>query len=84
MERYRKRSLRGNLGFIGKFETWTYGQKILLHTDHNPLKYLTEGVPKNARLQRWALALPHFNVTVAYKPGIQNADADALSRLYEE
>jgi hypothetical protein len=69
---------------LGKFEVWTYGNPICLHTDHNPLKYLTEGIPKNARLQRWSLALSRFQVSIAHKSGGSNIVADALSRLYEK
>ncbi|KFM71645.1 Retrovirus-related Pol polyprotein from transposon 17.6, partial [Stegodyphus mimosarum] len=69
---------------LDKFETWTYGNKILLHTENNPLKYLTEGIPRNARLQRWALALSRFQVTLLHKSGAKNSDADALSRIPHE
>lgn len=68
---------------LGKFEVWTYGSTITLHTDHNPLKYLTESVPKNARLQRWSLALSRYQVSISHKPGSSNLVADALSRVYE-
>ena len=34
----------------------------------------------NGRLMRWALALQPFSYTVVYRPGSQNANADALSR----
>ena len=69
---------------LGKFEVWTYGAQVNLYTDHNPLKFLTEGVPKNARLQRWSLALSRYQVAISHKPGKSNTIADALSRLYEE
>lgn len=68
---------------LGKFEVWTYGAQVNLYTDHNPLKFLTEGVPKNARLQRWSLALSRYQVNIAHKSGKSNVIADALSRLYE-
>lgn len=66
---------------LHKFETWVFGAKIYVYTDHNPLKYLTESAPKNAKLQRWLLALQRYNVIINYRPGASNQDADALSRL---
>ena len=62
---------------------WTYGAPITLHTDHNLLKYLTKGVPRNARSQRWALALSRYQISIVHKPGSANTVADALSRIYE-
>jgi len=66
---------------LKKFETWVFGTTIYVYTDHNPLKYLTECAPRNAKLQRWLLALQRYNVIINYKPGVSNQDADALSRL---
>ena len=34
-----------------------------------------------ARIQRWALILSAYDYAIQYKEGIQNANADALSRL---
>ncbi|CAB4020383.1 Hypothetical predicted protein [Paramuricea clavata] len=34
-----------------------------------------------ARIQRWALILSAYDYSIQYKEGIQNANADALSRL---
>ena len=68
---------------LGKFEMWTYGTPITLHTDHNPLKYLTEGVLRSARLHRWALAVSRYQISFVHKPGSANSVADALSRIYE-
>ena len=52
-----------------------------VYSDHNPLLYLTESVPKSAKLMRWALALKEFSVTVKYRAGRANVAADCLSRL---
>ncbi|XP_042144967.1 uncharacterized protein LOC121835094 [Ixodes scapularis] len=37
--------------------------------------------PHSAKLTRWALALQRFNLTIEHKRGVENANADALSRL---
>ena len=67
---------------LGKFEIWIYGTPITHHTDHNHLKYLTEGVPRSPRLQRWALALSRYQISIVHRPGSANTVADALSRIY--
>lgn len=66
---------------LKKFETWIFGLKVYMYTDHNPLKFLTESAPRNAKLQRWLLAIQRYDVVINYKPGSTNRDADALSRL---
>ena len=43
--------------------------------------YLTESVPKSAKLMRWAMALQEFSVTFKYRAGRANVAADCLSRL---
>ncbi|KAG8174286.1 hypothetical protein JTE90_020773 [Oedothorax gibbosus] len=35
----------------------------------------------NSRIQRWALTLSAYTYTVRYRPGLQNGNADACSRL---
>lgn len=67
---------------LKKFETWIFGADIELHTDHNPLTFLTKCAPQSARLQRWAIALQKYNINVKHCPGSQLNNADALSRLF--
>jgi hypothetical protein len=66
---------------LQKYRNWVFGAAITVHSDHNPLTYLTDSAPKSAKLMRWALALQEFNVTFKYKPGKTNVAADCLSRL---
>ena len=42
---------------LQKYRNWIFGSEVTVHSDHNPLLYLTESVPKSAKLMRWALAL---------------------------
>ncbi len=67
---------------LQKFETWIFGTRVQLYTDHNPLKFLTEAAPRNPKLQRWLLALQRYAVNINFKPGAKNIDADALSRIH--
>ena len=34
---------------LKRVRTWIFGYKIHLHSDHNPLAYLTESAPKSAK-----------------------------------
>lgn len=71
---------------ILKFRDYLYGRKFILVTDHQPLVKIlgpTTGVPAlaAARLQRWALLLSAYQYDIVYKPSLQHANADGLSRL---
>ena len=61
-------------------EHWIFARTVTLHSDHNPITFLTEAVPKSSKLMRWALAVQEFNVTFRYRAGSQNTVADCLSR----
>ena len=75
---------------VTKFHQYLYGRtgsdRFILVTDHKPLTYLfghdsTIPVMASARVQRWALTLSAYNYIIEYKRGVENANADALSRL---
>ena len=58
-----------------------YGKLITVHTDHKPLVTIY-GNPKSkppARIERWALRLQPYQVTVAYRKGEENP-ANYISR----
>ena len=63
------------------FHNYVYGCPITVVTDHMPLvKLLGSPTAKlSARLERWALRLQPYEVTVRYQPGVKNP-ADYLSR----
>ena len=66
---------------LQKYRNFIFGTEVTVHSDHNPLLYLTESAPKSAKLMRWALALSEFSVTFKYKSGKSNTAADCLSRM---
>ena len=58
----------------------------MIYSDHQLLRRLfseTEGVPQMAaaRIQRWALTLAAYEYTIAYQPGKELTNANALSCL---
>ena len=54
---------------LKRVRTWIFGYKIHLHSDHNPLAYLTESAPKSAKKMRWALVLQEYDISFHYKQG---------------
>ena len=49
-------------------------------TDHKNLIYFTTTKVLNRRQVRWSETLAAYNFTIAYRKGLENARADALSR----
>ena len=39
---------------LRKYREWAFGNKIVIHCDHNPLTYLTASAPKSSKLMRWS------------------------------
>jgi hypothetical protein len=53
-------------------------------TDHSALKWLqTSKMPKGRRA-RWIMELQQYTFTIQHRPGKSNANADALSRMYDD
>jgi len=66
-----------------KFKDYLYGAEFTIFTDNNPLVHL-ETARLGAVEQRWAAQLANFKYTIKYRPGTQNRNADALSRLPDQ
>jgi hypothetical protein len=79
-----ERELLAMVWAVKYYRHYLYGQKIVLQTDHAPLKWLTTHKDHSSRLIRWALQLQEYDITIDYKPGKTNKNADALSRLPTE
>ena len=62
-----------------KFRGYLLGAKCTVLTDNNPLSHL-QTAKLGAIEQRWAAELALFDLTINYRPGRQNHNADALSR----
>ena len=58
-----------------------YAPSFTVYTDNNPLTYVLSSARLNATGQRWVAELADFHFTIKYRPGRNNADADALSRI---
>ena len=65
---------------IHYFAHYLYGTRFEVVTDHKALVSLLHSRVLNRRLHGWVLQLLEFDFTVEYRPGLENGDADALSR----
>ena len=62
------------------FRDYLMGNKCIILTDHNPLKYLDTANLSAVEL-RWVQQLSAFDFKLEYRPGRTNQAPDALSRL---
>jgi len=65
---------------IKKYQPYLHGRKFTVHTDHQPLQWLTKIKEPLPKLARWSLYLQQFTFTVSYLPGKENSHTDGLSR----
>ena len=63
-----------------KFHDYLYGNSFEVITDNNPLTYVLTSAKLDATGHRWLAALSNYNFSLRYRKGINNADADSLSR----
>ncbi|KAE9003120.1 hypothetical protein PR002_g17429 [Phytophthora rubi] len=64
-----------------KFRVHLPGSKpFVIYTDHASLRTATQSPQLSRRMARWLSFFAEYNFEVKYKPGRQNALADALSR----
>ncbi|XP_056017057.1 uncharacterized protein LOC130053684 [Ostrea edulis] len=66
-----------------KFKDYLYGSKFTAITDNNPLTYILSNAKLDATGHRWVAVLSAYDFDIKYRPGKNNAAADALSRLEE-
>ena len=63
-----------------KFHDYLYGNRFEVITDNNPLTYVLTTAKLDATGHRWLAALSNFQFSISYRKGVNNADADGLSR----
>ena len=79
-----ERELMAGIEACEHFKPFLYGQPFVAVTDHQPLRaLLTMENPKN-KLARWLDRLNNFDVTIEYRGGKTNGNADGLSRLLDD
>lgn len=66
-----------------KYRDLLLGAKIFAYTDNDPLSFLQTTAKLSATETRWVGDLASFDLTIRYKPGRANKNADSLSRKEE-
>lgn len=71
---------------LQQFRHFVLGSKDLeVVTDHEPLtNFVKTYETEEGRRARWIIRLQEYNPKIIYRPGKQNANADALSRINSE
>ena len=62
------------------FRVYLEGTKFTVETDHRSLEYLQRMRETNGRLTRWSLSLQPYDYTIRHRAGVDNGNADGLSR----
>lgn len=66
---------------LEKFDPYIHGSKVVLRSDHMPLKSLLTSPMANKKIQMWALAISSYDVQIEYIKGRLNICAYMLSRM---
>ncbi|CAF2136139.1 unnamed protein product, partial [Rotaria magnacalcarata] len=77
------RELAGLRWAVKKLAPFLRGRKFIVHTDNQPLVYLSNTKCISSRLARTLEDLSDFDFEVKWIPGQSNIVADALSRMHE-
>ena len=63
-----------------KFSDYLMNVPFTVYTDNNPLTHILTSANLDATGQRWASALGQYNFNLIYRAGLNNKDADSMSR----
>ena len=63
-----------------KFSDYLTNNQFTVYTDNNPLTHILSSARLDATGQRWASALGQYDFDIIYRSGLNNVDADAMSR----
>ena len=66
------------------FRSYLRGAQFTLRTDHSSLRWLQKFRNGDGMLTRWYMLLGQFSVTFEYRPVVQHANADGMSRQCEQ
>ena len=66
---------------VKHFHHYLYGSKCVVRTDHGSLTWLMRFTNPEGQLARWLETLALYDITIQYRPGRLNSNADAISRI---
>ena len=64
----------------GHFRQYLFGNSFHLVSDHEPFKWIMTTEKLTGKLARWSLLLHEYDFTVEHRKGVDNTNADCLSR----
>ena len=76
-----QRELLAMVDSVKHFHQYLYGSKCTVRTDHGSLAWLMRFSNPESQLARWIENLSMYDITIKYRPGRMNANADGLSRI---
>jgi hypothetical protein len=65
--------------FVRLWRQYMYGERFVLESDHQPLKWILTNSKLTGKLARWALMLSEFDFEVKHRTGVDK-EMDCLSR----
>ena len=68
---------------VAKWNYYLQGAEIIVHNDHKPLARFFNGKNANYKVNRWALELTTYNITLKWISGAHNTAPDCLLHLVE-
>ncbi|XP_059629212.1 uncharacterized protein LOC132271757, partial [Cornus florida] len=75
-----EKELRAVVYALDKFRSYLLGSKVVVFSDHTPLRHLLTKRETKPRLIRWILLLREFHFEIKDKKGTENVVADHISR----
>ena len=75
-----KQELLACVVFAQEFSHYLKGKEFKLRTDHSSLQWLYNFKNPTGMLARWLEILGNYHFQIVFRPGAQNAAADAMSR----
>lgn len=60
---------------------YVHGVTLVIHTDHAAFKALLSTKEPQGRTARWIVGIWNYEFTILHRKGVDNMDADSLSRL---
>ena len=67
-----------------KWHQYLHGNKCTIYTDHEDLKYICVLPHVYTCQARWLERLAELELSIVYKPGVENVAADVLSRFGQQ
>ena len=63
------------------FRAYLFGNSFTLVTDHEPLRWLMTTEKLTGEMARWSLLLQEYDFTVQHRAGVDNTNAECLTRF---